>query len=311
MEQIHLPQALIRRMNVSSQPRISPFRYPGGKTRLTELVHLWLLSSGDTDTFIEPFAGGASVGVYVAAAELASNVILVEKDPSVYAVWKTILSKDCAWLCRRIESFQVTRTSVLELLSKKFSSFREIAFQTLVHNRVSRSGKMWNGAGLTQRGENDSGISSRWYPETLVNRIFYINSLKNKISVVHGCGLEFLEKRKQRGKTSLFVDPPYSITNSSVGKRLYRFNTVDHDKLFHILMSLNADFLLTHENNKETRKLVRSNKLDMIKLQMPTAQNRVGNELLIGHDIRYLIDWLKSNPSMYVNKRYSTNIPKL
>lgn len=41
----------------------SPFRYPGGKTQLISYVEHLLELNNVTDTYIEPFAGGAGVAI--------------------------------------------------------------------------------------------------------------------------------------------------------------------------------------------------------------------------------------------------------
>jgi len=80
-------------VNVASVPQRSPFRYPGGKTWLVPRVRQWLASLPVKPAkFIEPFAGGAIVGITVAFEQLAELVILVERDEQVAAVWQTIIN---------------------------------------------------------------------------------------------------------------------------------------------------------------------------------------------------------------------------
>jgi len=63
----------------------SPFRYPGGKTWLVPRVRRWLASLPQTPArLIEPFAGGAIIGLTAAAEKLAEHVILVELDEDVF-----------------------------------------------------------------------------------------------------------------------------------------------------------------------------------------------------------------------------------
>jgi len=77
-------------VNVASVPQRSPFRYPGGKTWLVPRVRHWLFSlPRRPEEFIEPFAGGAIIGLTVAAEGLANHVTLVELDEQVAAVGKS------------------------------------------------------------------------------------------------------------------------------------------------------------------------------------------------------------------------------
>jgi site-specific DNA-adenine methylase len=81
-----------RIINVASVPQRSPFRYPGGKTWLVPFIRQWLTSMPQCPAeFIEPFAGGAIIGLTVAFEKLADHVTLVEIDEEVASVWKTII----------------------------------------------------------------------------------------------------------------------------------------------------------------------------------------------------------------------------
>jgi DNA adenine methylase len=96
MTQLSLPGMSIERVvNVASVPQRSPFRYPGGKTWLVPTIRQWLnhLEQKPAE-FVEPFAGGAIVGLSVAFEGLAKHVTLIERDEQVAAVWQTILTDD-------------------------------------------------------------------------------------------------------------------------------------------------------------------------------------------------------------------------
>lgn len=112
---------------------------------------------------IEPFAGGAIIGLTVAFDGLADHVTLVELDDSVAAVWKTILEGDYQALANRILEFDLTPENVDAVFVSKGSSTDEKAFQTILKNRINRGGILAPGAGRVKNGENGKGIKSRWY----------------------------------------------------------------------------------------------------------------------------------------------------
>ena len=91
-------------VNVASVPHRSPFRYPGGKTWLIPRIRQWLTTCDmSPKEFIEPFAGGAIVGLTVAFEQFADHVILAEIDQKVAAVWQVILEKRYGeWLAEEI-----------------------------------------------------------------------------------------------------------------------------------------------------------------------------------------------------------------
>ena len=99
-------------VNVAQVKHRSPFRYPGGKTWLVPRVRQWLLSR-DKAEFVEPFCGGAIVGLTVAFEQLATHVTLIEIDPQVAAVWQVILQgsqSDVDLLIKRILNYSITST---------------------------------------------------------------------------------------------------------------------------------------------------------------------------------------------------------
>src|SRR5947209_16515106 len=102
-------------INVASVPQRSPFRYPGGKTWLVPWIRRWLISRPQPPVeFVEPFAGGGIVSLTVAAEALAQQVLLVELDDQVAAVWHTLLDdpQGGAWLGDRILHFDLTLDNV-------------------------------------------------------------------------------------------------------------------------------------------------------------------------------------------------------
>ena len=95
-------------INVASVPQRSPFRYPGGKTWLVPYIRLWLSTMDKPKEFVEPFAGGAIVGLTVAAENLAGHVTLVELNDEVSAVWKTIITGNASCLAEEISTFDLS-----------------------------------------------------------------------------------------------------------------------------------------------------------------------------------------------------------
>src|SRR5438876_11998765 len=103
---------------ISVPSTLSPFRYPGGKSRLRSKVIGWVRNLGyRPEHFIEPFAGGASVGLAIAELDLAGHVTLVEIDPGVAAVWKVILNGQSHVFADRIRKFRLSKTSARETIN--------------------------------------------------------------------------------------------------------------------------------------------------------------------------------------------------
>lgn len=208
--------------NSSPLRHISPFRYPGGKTWLLPTAREWLSGLGRPQHLLEPFAGGGTVGLAVAAESLADRVTLVELDDDVAAVWQVLLhgsDRDVAALAAKVMEFAVTVENVRAIIGTAPTSTVGKAFRTIAKNRFQRGGVMARGAGLMREAGEGRGLAGRWYPETLVRRFVAIRGLREKVAFEHGDGLEAIERH--RGAT-MFVDPPYTAgSGKRAGSRLY------------------------------------------------------------------------------------------
>jgi DNA adenine methylase len=274
--------------NIASVPHRSPFRYPGGKTWLIPEIRQWLRSqSVQPRRLIEPFAGGAIVGLTAAFENLVQNVVLVELDPGVASVWKAILGQDGSWLANQILDFELTAKAVNEVLKSKPGNVKEQAFHTILRNRTSHGGIMAPGSGTINQGENGRGISSRWYPETLAKRICDIVNLKDRIEILEQDGTKIIQSHLEDQQTVFFIDPPYTVAGKRAGRRLYTFHEVDHDELFSLCQLISGDFLMTYDNTEEVHRMAHRYGFDMEAISMKNTHHAELSELLIGRDLSW------------------------
>jgi DNA adenine methylase len=272
-------------VNVASVPQRSPFRYPGGKTWLVPYIRSWLRNKEHRPSIlIEPFAGGAIVGLTAGFEALVEHVVLVENDPSVAAVWQAIFGGQAQWLAESIERFDLTKQNVLRVLKGEAASQRERAFSTILRNRVQRGGIMATGAGLVKNGENGKGLGSRWYPETLARRIREISQVRDRFLFIEGDGIEVIKRYADVEDAAFFVDPPYTVA----ARRLYHRWQVDHRALFELLSKVKGDVLLTYDNTREVVCLAREFGFDMEAITMKNTHHAKMSELLIGRDLGWL-----------------------
>jgi DNA adenine methylase len=216
---------------------------------------------------------------------------MVELDDQVAAVWHTILRGDVQWLVERIVSFELTPQSIREVLSQVPRSMEEKAFQTILRNRINHGGILAPGAGVFKYGESGRGLKSRWYPQTLKQRILLVAAMKDRITFVEGDGLKVLREKAAQQETVFFIDPPYTAGGKNAGRRLYTHSVIDHEELFHIASSLAGDFLMTYEDNREIRALAGLHGFDMALVAMQNRHHAKLKELLIGKDL----GWLRSS----------------
>lgn len=284
---MNTPDAIV---NVASVKHRSPFRYPGGKTWLIPRVRRWLssLPVARRRLLVEPFAGGAIVGLTAAFEQWVDRVLLVELDDQVAAVWETIITAgEGAWLAERILAFDLTPDNVSALLGTDGVSRREQAFHTIVKNRVNRGGILAPGAGQLKHGENGKGIASRWYPETLARRIHAIDALREHLEFVQGDGMAVLAQHRETTGAVFFIDPPYTAGRKRPGNRLYTHAEVDHPALFSAAAGLAGDVLLTYNRDVAIEQLATQHGFDMQPVAMKSTHHARQTELLIGRDLAW------------------------
>ncbi len=270
---------------------LSPFRYPGGKTWLLPRIRDWLNSLPKHNAlFVEPFAGGGAASLTVASECLAEHVIMVEMDDDVSAVWQVIFSDDVGWLIEQIKAYELTSINVEATLAQTEGTIRDRAFRAILKNRISRGGILAPGAGIISRGENGKGLASRWYPRTLCQRILAISEIRNRISFVHGDGLEVMRHYAANTDAAYFIDPPYTLNNSGKrpGQRLYTHNELDHQALFSATKTLSGDFLLTYNDNAEVRTLAQQHDMRVSEVTMRTTHHVQTTELIIGRNLGWM-----------------------
>ncbi len=276
-------------VNVASVPQRSSLRYPGGKTWLIPHIRVWLRGiKTKPRLLIEPFAGGGTVSLTAAMEGLADRCLMAELDHDVAAFWKAALEYGPE-LCTMVMRFEPTRDAVNALASKRPDNLLEHGFRTLVLNRTRRGGILAPGASLSRTGENGKGVASRWYPETIVNRLWAIADHTQCIEFRETDGMRLLEAfvaNRGLGKvanvsTVVFVDPPYTAGGKRAGKRLYAHNEVDHPKLFELLADCGAEFLMTYDRAPEIVSLSEKYGFHAVRVIMKNTHHARIPELII------------------------------
>jgi DNA adenine methylase len=271
--------------NVAQVRQLSPFRYPGGKTWLVPEIRRWMMTSKRTPSvFVEPFAGGAMAGLTVAAESLAEKVFLGELDSDVAAVWQTIFNgkqADVDWLRNQILSFEVSLDNVRSILDGNPKAVRAQAFRTIIKNRMQRGGIMAAGAGLVKAGEAGKGLNSRWYAETLNQRILALWAIKDRITFEKADAFATVTRYSKDPDAFFFIDPPYTAGGKNAGKRLYTHNEIDHAALFKLMASVKGSVMLTYDDSPEVRAMAVEHGFRVEPVPMKNTHHALIKELLI------------------------------
>ena len=276
-----IPVSPIPVVNVASVPQRSPLRYPGGKTWLIPHIRAWLGAQPSAPRLlIEPFCGGGVVSLTAVMERFAERALMAEIDRDVAAFWHAALR--CGdELRERLLGFEPTRETVGQLELEQPDAVLDRGFRTLVLNRTRRGGILAPGAALTRNGENGKGLKSRWYPETIADRLSDISAHADLLTFCETDGMQLLAATAGSPGSVVFADPPYTAGGKRAGTRLYASHEVDHPLLFEILDDAGAEFLMTYDRAPEIVSLVGRHGFHAVEVSMKNGHHARVPELVI------------------------------
>ena len=268
-------------VNVASVPQRSPLRYPSGKTWLVPEIRKWLHGLDfRSSVFVEPYAGGGIASLTAVMDGYVDKAVLCEKDPEIANLWQCLID-DPEQLAQRVESFVPTIDNVRTVFEDTSAHSADAGFRTLLRNRINRGGIIAKGASMMKQGENNNGIASRWYPDTLAARIRTIGVHASRFKVFQGDGASLVELCQNNQSAAFFVDPPYTAAGKRAGRRLYTYNQIDHEDLFDRMSDVCGAFMMTYDESPEVIELARSRGFHLAKVAMKNTHHEVMYELLI------------------------------
>lgn len=269
---------------------ISPLRYPGGKAKLAGFIaQLLECNNLGGGTYIEPYAGGASVALALLISEGVARVQINDVDPTIYAFWHSVLNAP-EELCRLIRDRPV---SIMEWKrhreiqrSPQDNDLLTLGFSTFFLNRTNRSGIICSGGvigGLSQCGKWK--LDARYNKNELINRIERIALFANRISLHRQDAAAFLRARLPRlpKNSFLYLDPPYYVKGTS---RLYAnfYRHDDHVAIASLIQGARIPWLVSYDDRIEIRRMYHAFRNSRYCLSY-TARNRYeGREVLFFSD---------------------------
>lgn len=243
--------------------RVSPLRYPGGKSRVIDQLYA-RMQGENLDTFVEVFAGGASLGLSLLDAGAIKNLVLNDLDPLVYSFWQTVLTDPTPLLellrgpAPTIEDFWSAKQFVAGHTKCDAALQAKAASAFFLLNRTCYSGII-KANPLGGKKSDGGKLLSRWNPATLEKRILRVHELREKIDLHSLDCCELLESIAYwYPAATLFVDPPYVVK----GDALYTssFTEADHRRLADMLNELytgfgGPDVIITYDDVALVREL--------------------------------------------------------
>lgn len=234
--------------------QVSPLRYPGGKSKVLDLLASYL--SEEKKTFVDVYCGGGSVGLSLLLSGVVEHLVMNDLDKGVYAFFHTVLTAPEA-LIQKIRTVVPDRELFFyyqEMVKKDYDEFPELerAFGFLVVNRLAFSG-IWNA-------NPTSNLLQRWNPKVLEKRVWNIWEKREQIILLNEDALKVIEEYYWDETCTLFIDPPYYV---AWDKKLYHhcYQEEEHQKLADLLNTLvcgmpaHADILVTYDNHPFIAKL--------------------------------------------------------
>ena len=136
----------------------SPLRYPGGKNKLAKFVALICEKNNINGHYIEPYAGGASVALFLLFNDYVKEITINDVDKSIYAFWHSVLYNTDE-LCELIQKTEINIDNWKKQReiqkNKEAATLLDLGFSTFFLNRTNFSGVINGGVigGLKQWGK--------------------------------------------------------------------------------------------------------------------------------------------------------------
>lgn len=262
----------------------SPLRYPGGKKKLTNFIKDAIVCNElQGGTYVEPFAGGASVALHLLFTEYVTSIIINDLDKSIYAFWFSVL-KDTENLCKLILDTPVT-VEEWETQKKIQDNKMEVdnlalGFSTFFLNRTNRSGIIKGGI---IGGKNQTGkwkIDVRYNKLDLIKRIEKIALYANRIELHNQDAIDFIKTigPNLEKKSLIYFDPPYYNQGAALYANFY--NHESHKDLAAFIQSLSHKWILTYDYTPDIIELYKSVEKRLLTLSYTAAQKVKGSEMI-------------------------------
>ena len=267
---------------------VSPLRYPGGKLNVVDYLKQ-LLEVNDLcgGTYIEPYAGGASVALSLLFSKHASRIKINDIDRSIYAFWHSVLNETDA-LCRMISDTPVTMDvwqAQHELQKHKDEvDLLELGFSTFFLNRTNRSGILNGGVIGGKNQDGNYKMDARFNKKDLIERIEHVAGYADLIELTSMDAVALIKhyKRTPAQKTFCYLDPPYYVK----GRDLYLnyYNDDDHRAIAQAIKKYKGKWIISYDAVPFLKDLYKNYRQQEYYLSYSAGNPSKGKELMVYSD---------------------------
>ena len=210
----------------------TPLRYPGGKSKWTDLLYEYLPDMRDYEEWREPFLGGGSFSIEITKRYPDMRIWVNDLYPALYNFWTQLQSSGKEMSERLLEikdscvSSEIAKTThgeQKEIINDDTSSKFDKAVAFYFANRNSFSG-------LTETGTFSVQANEMSFTTNIISKLPAYQKLIRNWKITNEDYSVLLEKSP---KTFVYLDPPYELTkqnaNNLYGKRGSMHEGFDHD----------------------------------------------------------------------------------
>jgi DNA adenine methylase len=267
----------------------TPLRYPGGKQKLTPFIRELLVENGLIGGhYVEPYAGGAGVGIELLLGDYVSHIYLNDSSFPIYCFWNSIVSHpdEFCWLIRSasLDVDEWKRHRTIFQNPTQYSEI-EVGFSTFYLNRCNRSGILSGGliGGLAQTGEWK--MDARFPRNELIYRIEAIAEKSDSISVKNLDAerfiLEYIPSLPEN--TLVYCDPPYFKKSRDL--YLHHYGEKDHARIAGVIQNyLARRWVVSYDSVPEILHHYAERKHFSYSLQYNALEAYKGQEIFIFSD---------------------------
>lgn len=239
----------------------SPLRYPWWKNKLAKFLAKVCIDNKISWHYIEPYAGGAWVALFLLIEGYVDKVTINDVDRSIYAFRYCVLNETDKFV-RKIKNTEISlenwrKQKEIQKRKDRVSLF-QLWFSTFFLNRTNISGiiNAWPIWWMAQGGKYK--INCRFNKKDLIKKIQQIALYKNKIMLYQKDALDlvdFILESRDDGKESIFYfDPPYYFKWESL--YLNAYNYTNHKEVSQKIQKIkNARWIVSYDNVAEIKKL--------------------------------------------------------
>lgn len=267
----------------------SPLRYPGGKSKLAKFVALLCKKNEITDSnghYVEPYAGGASVALFLLINNRVSEITINDSDRAIYAFWYSVLHHTDRFISEirhtRVSKSTWYRCREIQQSKNKVSLF-DLGFSTFFLNRTNRSGII-DGGMIGGHGQNGKyKIDCRFNKKDLIQRIQTIALHKKNIHLYNLDALDLIKRVRKKPSTIFYFDPPYYLKGESLYLNAYTY--ADHEQVSKRIQAINnARWIVSYDAAREIKNLYKGCRKKEYSIIHTAHTAKLGEEVLFFSD---------------------------